>query len=117
MNNSVKIIRRTLFLASCLLASQLNATVNTEPAAAATTAAAAEELPSVAPIVKQPIVDPPMLTAVDDELAKVNDSTADHSKFDELKKDFKSGQEVTEACLSCHTEAAKQVHSTKHWTW
>lgn len=44
-------------------------------------------------------------------------STADHSKFDELKKDFKSGPEVTEACLRCHTEAAKQVHRTKHWTW
>jgi len=44
-------------------------------------------------------------------------STADHSKFKELDKNFKSGPEVTEACLSCHTEAAKQVHATKHWTW
>jgi octaheme c-type cytochrome (tetrathionate reductase family) len=44
-------------------------------------------------------------------------STADHSKFLELKKDFKSGPEVTEACLKCHTEAAKQIHRTKHWTW
>ncbi|NEX11259.1 MAG: cytochrome C [Prosthecochloris sp.] len=44
-------------------------------------------------------------------------STADHAKFDELKKDFKSGPEVTEACLRCHTEAAKQIHRTKHWTW
>lgn len=44
-------------------------------------------------------------------------STADHTKFDELDKDFKSGPEVTRACLSCHTEAARQVHATKHWTW
>ena len=44
-------------------------------------------------------------------------STADHSKFKELKQNFKSGPEVTKACLSCHTEAAKQVHKTKHWTW
>ncbi len=44
-------------------------------------------------------------------------STADHTKFDELKKDFKSGPEVTAACLSCHTEASKQLHRTKHWTW
>ena len=44
-------------------------------------------------------------------------STADHSKFKELQKTFKSGPEVTKACLSCHTEAAKQVHKTKHWTW
>lgn len=43
--------------------------------------------------------------------------TADHSKFDALKKDFQSGPEVTRACLSCHTEAAKQVQKTIHWTW
>lgn len=44
-------------------------------------------------------------------------STADHSKFPELKRQFKSGPEVTQACLICHTEAAKQVQHTKHWTW
>ncbi len=46
-----------------------------------------------------------------------NTSTADHSKFKELQQAFKSGPEVTKACLSCHTEAAKQIHKTKHWTW
>ncbi len=44
-------------------------------------------------------------------------STADHSKFKELQKAFKSGPEVTAACLTCHTEAAKQLQKTKHWTW
>lgn len=44
-------------------------------------------------------------------------STADHSKFKELQRQFSSGPEVTKACLGCHTEAAKQVHRTKHWTW
>ena len=44
-------------------------------------------------------------------------STADHTKFEELQQDFQSGPEVTAACLKCHTEAAKQVHHTKHWTW
>jgi len=44
-------------------------------------------------------------------------STADHSKFDELKEPFQTGPEVTKACLGCHTEAAKQIHKTKHWTW
>jgi octaheme c-type cytochrome (tetrathionate reductase family) len=44
-------------------------------------------------------------------------STADHSKFKELNRNFKTGPQVTKACLSCHTEAAKQVHKTKHWTW
>ncbi|GAB4212087.1 MAG: tetrathionate reductase family octaheme c-type cytochrome [Rhodoferax sp.] len=48
---------------------------------------------------------------------KVSKSTADHSKFKELDREFASGPEVTQACLSCHTEAAKQVHQTQHWKW
>ena len=44
-------------------------------------------------------------------------STADHTKFEQLQRPFASGPEVTAACLECHTEAAKQVHRTKHWTW
>ncbi len=43
--------------------------------------------------------------------------TADHRKFKQLKEDLKRGPEVTKACLTCHTEAAKQVHDTIHWTW
>lgn len=46
-----------------------------------------------------------------------NTSTADHSKFKELQQPFATGPDVTKACLTCHTEAAKQVHKTKHWTW
>jgi octaheme c-type cytochrome (tetrathionate reductase family) len=44
-------------------------------------------------------------------------STADHSKFKGLEGPFETGPEVTRACLTCHTEAAKQIHKTKHWTW
>jgi octaheme c-type cytochrome (tetrathionate reductase family) len=44
-------------------------------------------------------------------------STGDHGKFRELKTDFKSGPEVTRACLRCHTEAGKQIMATKHWKW
>lgn len=44
-------------------------------------------------------------------------STADHGKFKALQQPFKTGPEVTKACLSCHTEAARQVQHTKHWTW
>ncbi len=44
-------------------------------------------------------------------------STADHSKFEILKKDFASGPEVTEACLSCHTEADDQVMHSIHFEW
>ncbi|MCZ7656040.1 MAG: cytochrome C [Rhodocyclaceae bacterium] len=44
-------------------------------------------------------------------------STADHGKFKELQGPFHTGEEVTTACLKCHTEAAKQVMATRHWTW
>lgn len=49
--------------------------------------------------------------------AKLLKSTADHTKFKELQKPFASGPEVTRACLSCHTEASKQLHQTQHWKW
>ena len=44
-------------------------------------------------------------------------TTANHSKFKELQKTFLTGPEVTKVCLSCHTEAAGQIHRTKHWKW
>ena len=44
-------------------------------------------------------------------------STADHSKFEILQKEFASGPEVTRACLSCHTEADDQVMHSIHFTW
>ena len=99
MKEPVKKINRLLFLIGCFLASSVNASVaGTEPVAAGAA-------PTTATMV------------VEEVEARKTTSTADHSKFDELKKKFKSGPEVTKACLSCHTEAAKQVHNTKHWTW
>ena len=43
--------------------------------------------------------------------------TADHTRFKALQGPFATGEEVTKACLVCHTEAAKQVMATRHWTW
>ena len=44
-------------------------------------------------------------------------STTDHSKHKDLQKAFTSGEEVTKACLSCHSEAGSQFRKTIHWTW
>ena len=44
-------------------------------------------------------------------------STADHSQFKALHKNFKNGPEVTKACLSCHNKAGKQIQKNIHWTW
>ena len=43
--------------------------------------------------------------------------TVDHKKIEALQKPFRSGVEVTQACLSCHSEADEQLHETIHWTW
>lgn len=51
------------------------------------------------------------------EAMQISSSTADHSKFEILQQPFATGPEVTQACLSCHTEAAHQVQQTTHWTW
>ncbi len=44
-------------------------------------------------------------------------NTTDHTKHKALQQNFKSGLEVTQACLSCHSEAESQFHKTIHWTW
>lgn len=49
--------------------------------------------------------------------AAVSESTADHSKFPILQREFTSGPEVTTACLSCHTEADDQMMHSIHFKW
>ena len=61
-------------------------------------------------------LEPPIPGEAEDAAERVG-STADHSQFGVLEGPFESGQEVTQACLSCHTEAAEQVQRSIHWTW
>lgn len=65
----------------------------------------------------EPSVQPARIPVANQKSSNRSGGTADHSKFDVLKKDFKSGPEVTEACLSCHTEAAAQIMDSIHWKW
>jgi len=44
-------------------------------------------------------------------------TTSDHSKHAALQKSFSEGQQITAACLSCHSEAEQQFKQTIHWTW
>ena len=41
----------------------------------------------------------------------------DHTKFDILKQDFKTPQDVTKACLSCHNLTHQDIMKTSHWKW
>jgi octaheme c-type cytochrome (tetrathionate reductase family) len=43
--------------------------------------------------------------------------SVDHKKFDVLKEEFASPQDVTAACLSCHTERHKEIMQNNHWKW
>jgi octaheme c-type cytochrome (tetrathionate reductase family) len=43
--------------------------------------------------------------------------TVDHTKFAVLQQKFKSPQDVTKACLSCHNERGIEVMHSSHWTW
>ncbi len=41
----------------------------------------------------------------------------DHSQFEILQQDFKTPQEVTEACISCHNQSHKEIMASNHWNW
>jgi len=56
-------------------------------------------------------------TKTDINIWEKNPTTADHSKYPILQKTFNSPEEVIEACIHCHVEAAKQVQKTIHWKW
>jgi len=43
--------------------------------------------------------------------------SVDHSKFDILNQPFDSAQQLTAACLSCHTERGHEIMATSHWNW
>ncbi|MDJ0933699.1 MAG: hypothetical protein QNJ43_26190, partial [Breoghania sp.] len=63
------------------------------------------------------IVSGGMMASAQDGASKSSDSTADHTQFKILQQPFESGEEVTKACLRCHTEATKQVKDSIHWKW
>ena len=44
-------------------------------------------------------------------------TTTDHTKHKSLQQAFSRGDDITKACLGCHTETASQFHKTIHWTW
>ena len=43
--------------------------------------------------------------------------SVDHGKLEALQRNFKTPQDVTRACISCHTERHKEIMSSSHWNW
>ncbi len=54
---------------------------------------------------------------VETEFSADHISSTDHSEFEVLQGDFGTPNEVTEACLSCHTKRDEEIMATAHWTW
>ncbi|MGB9599425.1 MAG: tetrathionate reductase family octaheme c-type cytochrome [Myxococcota bacterium] len=42
---------------------------------------------------------------------------ADHSKFEELNKDFSEARDVTKACERCHNLTAQEIMNSNHYNW
>ncbi|WP_430809355.1 MULTISPECIES: tetrathionate reductase family octaheme c-type cytochrome [unclassified Carboxylicivirga] len=49
--------------------------------------------------------------------ANKHEPSVDHRQFDILKQNFKTPQEVTEACLTCHNKRHEEIMRSSHWNW
>lgn len=49
--------------------------------------------------------------------ATISDAATDHSEYKALQKNFKSPQEVTQTCITCHTKRHTEVMESAHWNW
>ncbi len=59
----------------------------------------------------------PGLSLLKDKFSVKTVPSVQHKKFDILKKKFDNPGQVTEACISCHTERHLEVMNSNHWNW
>jgi octaheme c-type cytochrome (tetrathionate reductase family) len=57
------------------------------------------------------------LEALRVKYSKERQMVLSHKEFPILQQPFGSPQEVTKACLSCHTETHNEVMTSSHWNW
>jgi len=60
---------------------------------------------------------PKPVEARDNPRANLPQHKTHASHVDLMNGNYQTGQEVTQKCLTCHPDAAKQVMKTSHWTW
>lgn len=58
-----------------------------------------------------------ILQKLQDQSAQEEVPSVNHSLLSPLQTEFSSPQQVTAACLSCHTERGKEVMASSHWSW
>ncbi|MCA9196326.1 MAG: tetrathionate reductase family octaheme c-type cytochrome [Planctomycetales bacterium] len=66
---------------------------------------------------RQTEVKPTPLEVLQTQVSHKHVPSVDHTKLAALQREFDSPQEVTEACLSCHTERGHEVMASSHWNW
>lgn len=52
-----------------------------------------------------------------EKYSKEHISSVDHSKFEQLNKDFDSPNAVTAECITCHNKRHEEVMQSNHWNW
>lgn len=72
---------------------------------------------SIYSVVKPTKIEQTNLTLLKENFPKKKIPSVTHSKFEVLQKKFTSPHEVTEACISCHTERHKELMNSNHWNW
>lgn len=65
----------------------------------------------------KPSIGPTELDRLKSTYSQQHVPSVDHAKLPELQQDFQSPQEVTQACLKCHTERGHEVLASSHWNW
>lgn len=51
------------------------------------------------------------------QFAVKHEPSVDHSQFEILQQEFKTPQDVTETCLTCHNQRHKEIMHSSHWNW
>ena len=57
------------------------------------------------------------LDLLKEQYARKHVPSVDHSKLPALQKAFSAPQQVTLACISCHTDRHREVMRSSHWNW
>jgi len=66
---------------------------------------------------RRPAIEPRPVQDLKTEFAAKHIPSVDHMKLAALQRKFSTPQEVTQACIACHTERAGEVMASTHWNW
>lgn len=61
--------------------------------------------------------EPSSLMSLREEYQRKPAPAVSHAAFPVLQRKFRTAQEVTEACITCHNHRAQEVMRSNHWNW